>query len=105
VDESSEDDLDYFAAFDLAASESPLRFAPREEPVTSTGAGAGYSRSRGWVCRNRAGESSRSVRRHRLMGMERSHLRSGPRLDQGTRRELLASTSRSCIGEGDLRDI
>jgi hypothetical protein len=39
------------------------------------------------------------------MGMERSCLRSGPRLDQGTRRELLASTSGSCIGEGDLRDL
>jgi hypothetical protein len=27
-DESSEDDLDYFAALDLAAAESPLRVAP-----------------------------------------------------------------------------
>jgi hypothetical protein len=39
------------------------------------------------------------------MGMERSRLRSGSRLDQGARRELLASTSRTCIGEGDLWDL
>jgi hypothetical protein len=39
------------------------------------------------------------------MGMEKSCLRSGSRLDQGTRRELLALTSRSCIGEGDLWDL
>ena len=50
MDKSSEDDLDYFAALDLAASESPLRFAPREEPVTSTRAGAGDSRRRGGGC-------------------------------------------------------
>ena len=29
MDESSEDDLDYFSTLDLAASKSPLRFAPR----------------------------------------------------------------------------
>jgi hypothetical protein len=39
------------------------------------------------------------------MGMERSRLRSGPRLDRGTQRELLSSTSGSCIGEGDLCDL
>jgi hypothetical protein len=37
--------------------------------------------------------------------MERSHLRGGPRLDRGTQRELLSSMSRTCIGEGDLRDL
>jgi hypothetical protein len=36
------------------------------------------------------------------MSMESTRLRSGPRLDQGTQRELLSSTSGSCIGEGDL---
>jgi hypothetical protein len=39
------------------------------------------------------------------MGMERSCLRIGPRLDQGACRELLALTSGSCIEEGDLRDL
>jgi hypothetical protein len=39
------------------------------------------------------------------MGMERTHLRSRPRLDRGTQRELLSSTSRSFIGEGDLWDL
>jgi hypothetical protein len=57
------------------------------------------------VSKQSACESSQGVRRHRRMGMERSHLRIGPRLDQGAHRELLASTSRSCIGEGDLRDL
>jgi hypothetical protein len=42
-------------------------------------------------------------RRHRRMGMERSRLRIGPRLDQGTRRVILAPTTGSCFGEGDLR--
>jgi hypothetical protein len=37
-DESSEDDLDYFAALDLAAAESPLRTVPREASVTLIGA-------------------------------------------------------------------
>jgi hypothetical protein len=42
VDESSKDDLDYFAVLDLATAESPLQWAPppppREAPVTSIGA-------------------------------------------------------------------
>jgi hypothetical protein len=35
------------------------------------------------------------------MGMERSRLR----LDRGDQRELLSSTSGTCIREGDLRDL
>jgi hypothetical protein len=35
------------------------------------------------------------------MGMERSRLR----LDGGSQHELLSSTSETCIGEGDLRDL
>jgi hypothetical protein len=57
------------------------------------------------VSKQRVGESSQGVRRHRQMVMERSRLHIRPRLDQGARRELLASTSGSCIGEGDLRDL
>jgi hypothetical protein len=51
------------------------------------------------------GESSQGIRvprRHRRMGMERSHLRSGTRLEQGTRRIILGPTTGSCFGEGDL---
>jgi hypothetical protein len=39
------------------------------------------------------------------MGMKRSRLRIGPRLDHGTRRVILAPTDGSCFGEGDLRDL
>jgi hypothetical protein len=39
------------------------------------------------------------------MGMERSRLRSGTRLEQGTRRIILAPTARSCFREGDLRAL
>jgi hypothetical protein len=35
------------------------------------------------------------------MGMERSRFR----LDRGGQRELLSSTSGTCIGEGDLQDL
>jgi hypothetical protein len=39
------------------------------------------------------------------MGMERSHLQNEMRLEEGTRRIILALTIRSCFGEGDLRDL
>jgi hypothetical protein len=52
------------------------------------------------VSKQSAGETSRNGRRRR-MGMERSRLR----LDRGGQRELLSSTSGTCIGEGDLRDM
>jgi hypothetical protein len=35
------------------------------------------------------------------MGMERSRLR----LDRGSQRDLLSLTSRTCIAEGDLRNL
>jgi hypothetical protein len=57
------------------------------------------------VSKQSVGESSRGVRRHRRMDMERSCLWIGPWLDQGTRRDLLAPTSRSCIGEGDPQSL
>jgi hypothetical protein len=99
--------LDYFVALDLAAVEFPLRFAHREAPVTSIGANTGdlQRRKKMGVSKQSVGESSRGVRRDRRMGMERFRLQSGPRLDQGAHRELLASTSGSCIGEGGLQDL
>jgi hypothetical protein len=107
MDESSEDDLDYFVVLDLATAESPLRSAHREAPVTSIGANIGdlQRRKNMGVSKQSVGESSRGVRRDRRMGMERSRLQSGPQLDQGAHRVLLASTSGSCIGEGVLWDI
>jgi hypothetical protein len=46
VEESSEDDLDYFAALDLATSESLPRSIPRKVLSTSTDARAKDSRRR-----------------------------------------------------------
>jgi hypothetical protein len=101
VVKSSEDDLDYFAT-----SESPLRSVPCKALATSTDARVEDSRrQRMGVSKQSIGESSLSGRRRRRMGMERSRLRGGSRLDQGTQRELLSSTSGTCIGEGDLRDL
>jgi hypothetical protein len=54
IKESSKD-LDYFAALDLATSESPLRPDTREAPATSAGA-----RTEEW-CRNRASMSCHEV--------------------------------------------
>ena len=73
VDKSSKDDLDYFAALDLAAWESPLQSIPREALATSTEVGVrDLRRRRVAVSKQSNGESSRSGRRHRRMGMERS---------------------------------
>jgi hypothetical protein len=79
VDKSSKDDLDYFAALDLAASESPLRSVPRKALATSTDARFEDSRrQRVSMSKQSISESSRSGRRRRRMGMERSRLRGGP---------------------------
>jgi hypothetical protein len=51
------------------------------------------------------GESSQGIgvpRRHRRMGMERSCLPSGTRLEEGTRRIILGPMAGSCFEEGDL---
>ena len=106
VEESSEDDLDYFAVLDLAASESPPRSVPRKVLATSADVRAEDSRRRRMdVSKQSISESSQSGRRRRRMGMERSRLRGGLRLDRGAQRELLSSTSGTCIGEGDLQDL
>jgi hypothetical protein len=61
-DESSEDDLDYFAALDLAAAESPLRVTPATRrwlwmmysPMTCGG-------EKRWGCRRKTSVSLRKV--------------------------------------------
>jgi hypothetical protein len=61
-DESSKDDLYYFAALDLAVAESSLRVAPRGVPVTSAGQSlvtrGGEKR---WGYRNKVSDSLRKV--------------------------------------------
>jgi hypothetical protein len=52
------------------------------------------------VSKHNVGEMSRSGRRRR-MGMERTRLR----VERGGQRDLLTSTSGTCIGEGDLRNL
>jgi hypothetical protein len=51
------------------------------------------------------GESSQGIgvpRRHRRMGMERSCLPSGTRLEERTRRIILGPMAGSCFEEGNL---
>jgi hypothetical protein len=100
IEESSKEDLDYFAALDLAASESPPQFDAREESTSSARAIAEDHHRQKVVSKQSVGGMSRSGRRHR-MGMERSRLR----LDRGSQRDLLSSTAGTCIGEGDLQNL
>jgi hypothetical protein len=100
IEESSEEDLDYFAALDLAALESPQQPDAREVSATLDRAIVEEPRRRKVVLKQSIGRTSQSGRRRR-MGMERSRLR----LDRGSQRDLLSSTSGTCIGEGDLRNL
>jgi hypothetical protein len=112
-DESSKDDLDYFVALDLSVAESSPRVTPTTTAGTSPRVAPGEPRGQrriGVSKRNvgMLGESSQDIavpRRLRQMGMKRSHLRNGMRLEEGTRRIILAPTVGSCFGEGDLRDL
>jgi hypothetical protein len=73
IEESSEEDLDYFAALDLAASESPPQPDAREVSATPARVIAEDPRRRKVVSKQSISGMSRSGRR-RWMGMERSHL-------------------------------
>jgi hypothetical protein len=97
--ESSDEDLDYFAALDVAAVESSpwLEMGEALDPP----AGAGIERRRQKVvAKHSVGESSRSGRRRR-MGLERTRLR----IDRGGQRDLLSSSFGASIGEGDLWNL
>jgi hypothetical protein len=100
IEESSDEDLDYFAALDVAAVKSLLQPEVREGSTPLAGVIAEEHRQRKVVSKHNVGEMSRSGRRRR-MGMERSCLR----LDRDGQRDLLSSTSRTCIGEGDLWNL
>jgi hypothetical protein len=97
--ESSDEDLDYFAALDVAAAES----SPRLEVCEAFDPPAGVRidhRRRKVVSKHSVGEMSPSGRRC-PMGMERTRLR----VDRGGQRDLLSSSFRTSIGEGDLHNL
>jgi hypothetical protein len=100
IEESSDEDLDYFAALDVAAAESLPQPEVREVSAPPAGAMAEEHRRRKVVSKHNVGEMSRSGRLQR-MGMERSRLP----LIRGGQRDFLSSTSGTCIGEGDLQNL
>jgi hypothetical protein len=95
TEESSDEDLDYFAALDVAEAESSLRVEVDE--VADLPWARTKCRRRRVVSKHSVGEVSRSSRRRR-MGMEWDHLR----VHQFGKRELLSSPIGTSIGEGDL---
>jgi hypothetical protein len=96
TEESSDEDLDYFAALDVAAAEP----SPRVEGSEGLpGASTGYRRRRA-VAKRRVSELSRSGRRHR------SEMESGRlRMDGTGKRELLSLPIGASVGEGELRNL
>jgi hypothetical protein len=96
TEESSDENLDYFAALDVAAAEpSPHAKGSEELSVTSTG----YRRRRA-VAKWRVSGLSRSGGRHR------SEMESGRlRVDGTGKRELLSSPIGVSVGEGELRNL
>jgi hypothetical protein len=96
MEESSDEDLDYFAALDVAAVETSSRVVGAED---LPGASIGCRRRRA-VAKRRVSELSRSNRRH-CGEMESGHLR----VDGTGKRELLSSLARASVGEGELRNL
>jgi hypothetical protein len=96
TEESSDEDLDYFAALDVAAAK-PL---PRVEGSEGLpGASTGYRRRRA-VAKRRVSGLSQSGRRHR------SEMESGRhRVDRTGKRELLSLPIGVSVGEGELRNL
>ena len=85
TEESSDEDLDYFAALDVAAAEASPRDADAEvAPGPSTG-------------RRRR----RAVAKRRVSGAEAGRLR----VSRAGRRELLSSPAAVSTGEGELRSL
>jgi hypothetical protein len=98
IQESSNEDLDYFSALDVAAAEALPQLEAHKGSAPPAGAIAEEHCQRRVVSKHNVGEMSRSGR-SRQMRMERSRLR----LDRGGQRDLLFSTSGTCIGEGVCR--
>ena len=95
-EESSDEDLDYFAALDVAAVEASPRVTDAE---VLRGPSAGRRRRRA-VAKRRVSELSRSDRRHRgEMDGGRLHV------DGTGKQELLSSPAGASVGEGELRNL
>jgi len=84
TEESSEEDLDYFAALDVAAAEASSHAADADVPGPSTG-------------RRRR----RAVAKRRVSGAEGARLR----VSRAGRRELLSLPAAESTGEGELRSL
>ena len=95
TEESSDEDLDYFAALDVAAAEASPCVMGAEVPGPSAG-----RRRRRAVAKRRVSELSRSDRHHRGE-MEGGRLR----VDGTGKRELLSSPTGASVGEGELRSL
>jgi hypothetical protein len=96
TEESSDEDLDYFAALDVAAAEASPRVMGDDDPP---GASVGHRRRRA-VAKRRVSELSQSDRRH-CGEVEGGLLRVG-----GTGKwELLSSPAGASVGEGELRSL
>jgi hypothetical protein len=96
MEESLDEDLDYFAALDVAAGEPSPRAEGSEEP---SGASTGYRRQRA-VAKRRVSGLSRSG------GRQRGEMESGRlRVDGTGKRELLSSPIGVSVGEGELRNL
>ena len=96
TEESLDEDLDYFAALDVAAAEASPRVMGAE---VLPGASAGRRRRRA-VAKRRISEVSRSDGRH-CGEVEGGRLR----VDGSGKRELLSSPARASVGEGELRSL
>jgi hypothetical protein len=84
TEESSDEDLDYFAALDVAAAEASPRVMGAEAPGPSVG-------------RRRR----RAVAKRRVSEVEGGRLR----VDRAGKRELLSSPVGASVGEGELRSL
>ena len=100
TEEFSDEDLDYFAALDVAAVEVVPRLEVREVSDPPAGARSVEHHRRRVVSKHSVGEMSRSGRRRR-MGMERTHLW----VDRSGQRDLMFSSSETCIREGYMRNL
>jgi hypothetical protein len=84
----------------VATAEAVPRLDGREASDPPTGARTEEHYRHKLVSKPSVSEMSRSGR-HCRMGMERTRLR----VDRGGQRDLLSSSSGTCIGEGDLRNL
>jgi hypothetical protein len=85
TEESSDEDLDYFAALDVAATEAFPRVADAE---VLPGPSAGRRRRR-------------AVAKRRVSEVDGGRLRVG----RAGKQELLSSPARASVGEGELRSL